>query len=162
MSVIKANIEMNEESVFDRAGCKRRYDAFWGRLDENRRVTVRIAMLIFEFVKNFYDEQKLMSKAADSDVQSAMYRKSLEWAKCAAAQADRFMLIAGVATRTAAFEKLDAIIAWANRNEWPITPLKWQLNPRKTAAELFVEIREAAKMRDRLLITERSTKKEAR
>jgi hypothetical protein len=54
------------------------------------------------------------------------------------------------------------IIAWANRNEWPITPLKWQLNPRKTAAELFVEIREAAKMRDRLLITERSTKKEAR
>ena len=72
------------------------------------------------------------------------------------------MLITGVATRTAAFEKLDAIIAWANRNEWPITPLKWQLNPRKTAAELFVEIREAAKMRDRLLITERSTKKVVR
>jgi hypothetical protein len=72
------------------------------------------------------------------------------------------MLVVEVTTTSAAFEKLDKIIEWTNRKEWPITPLKWQYNPRKTSSELFIEIREAAKMRDRLVITERSARKEAR
>ena len=162
MSVVKANFEVPEEFVFDREDYKRRFDAFWGKLDENRRVSARVAMRLLEFVRLYYTELEIISKSSDADVQSAAHRKSLEWAKCAVAQVDRLMLVVEVTTESAAFEKLDGIIAWAKRTEWPITPLKWQYNPRKTSSELFVEIREAAKMRDRLVIDERSTRKEKR
>ena len=162
MSVVKANFEVPEEFVFDREDYKRRFDAFWGKLDENRRVSARVAMKLLEFVRLYYTELEIISKSSDADVQSAAHRKSLEWAKCAVTQVDRLMLVVDVTTVSAAFEKLDKIIEWAKRKEWPITPLKWQYNPRKTSSELFVEIRETANMRDRLVIDEHSNRKEAR
>ena len=162
MSVVKANFEVPEEFVFDREDYKRRFDAFWGKLDENRRVSARVAMKLLEFVRLYYTELEIISKSSDADVQSAAHRKSLEWAECAVTQVDRLMLVVDVTTVSAAFEKLDKIIEWAKRKEWPITPLKWQYNPRKTSSELFVEIRETANMRDRLVIDEHSNRKEAR
>lgn len=121
---------------FRSADRRERYIAFWGPLDETRRVAALVASDFFSFAEEANWQMTLHCHNKDTDPEKSKeaYVRSQMYCGIALEKFRLFGRLCGCGDDAETIERLERLIAYSNKTGWKIYPDWWCMSPYKTTA----------------------------
>ena len=115
---------------------QKRFDAFWGPLDEARRAATRVACDFFSFAEEVNWQLGLREhwRASDAEKSDEAFRRAQMYSSIAIEKFRLFGQLTGSKDDAEAIDRLDELIARSRKTGWQVYPDWWTKLPRKNTA----------------------------